>query len=116
MFVVVEATVECGRFEMAQDIQYMEETVRLRKAFGMLLLSESRISERGWNGSRRVSNPMREICTMNFRFIGSIVAKPFPCARIEARRSDLRTVNRLRGERRIIEHRDVRTWARGRVA
>lgn len=51
------------------------------------------------------------ICTMDFTFIRSIVAESFLCARIEVRRNDLGTVNRLRGERSTIEHRDVRAWA-----
>lgn len=114
--VVVVAMGECGQFEMAQDVQCGEGIALLRKAFDMLLLTESRVRARGWNGSRRVSNPMQEISTMDSRLIGSVIAEPFPCARIEVRRSDIRTVNRFLRESGVIQHRDVGTWARRRVA
>ena len=58
---------------------------------------------------------MQEIYTMDFRFIGSVVAKSFPGARIEVSRTKLRTVDRLFRERSAIEHGDIGTWARGGV-
>lgn len=41
---VVVATGECGRFEMAQNVQCGEGIVLPRKAFGMLLLKEKPVS------------------------------------------------------------------------
>lgn len=107
---------ECGRFEMAQNVQCGEGIVLLRKAFDMLLLEESLSAKDDEKVLQRVSNPMQDMCTVDFRLIGSIVAKSFPCARIEVRRNVFRTVDGLGGERSIIEHRDIRTWARRRVA
>lgn len=102
---------------MAENVQYWEEIVPLRRAFGMLLLkTESPVSERGCKGTRSVSNPEQWKCTMNFGFIWSIITEPLSCARIEVRKDDLRTIDWLLGERSINEHGGVRAWARRRVA
>ena len=106
----------CGRFEVAQNVQVGEETVQRRKACDMLWLPESHVSERVCERSRRVCNQGQEVCTMDFRFIRSIVAKPLLCARIEVRRNDLGSVDRLLGERSIIKHHDVGARAGRRVA
>ena len=106
----------CGHFEVVQNVQWREAIVQLRKAFDMLWLGECHVSGGGRKGSRRVEIPRREIFTMDFGFLRSIVAKPFPCTRIEVRRNDLGSIDGSLGERSIIEHRDVWTWARRSVA
>ena len=70
----------CGHFEEAQNVQCREEIVQLKKACDTLLLKESHVSGRGRKGSRRVESLGREVRTMDFRFMRSIVAKPLPCA------------------------------------
>ena len=65
---------------MAGNVQWREEIVQRRKVFDMLLLTDNQVSERGCKGSRRVSDARQEMCTRDFRFVRSTVAKPFPCA------------------------------------
>ena len=49
--------------------------------------------------------------TMDFGFIRSIIAESFPCARIEVRRRDLGKIDRFLGERSMVEHGNIGTWA-----
>ena len=65
---------------MVGNVQWREEIVQRRIAFDMLLLTENQVSERGCQKSKRVSNARQGMCTMDFRFVRSTVAKPFPCA------------------------------------
>ncbi len=105
------ATAECRRLEQAQGDQCGEEIVLPRTAFDMLFLRERRVNKRGREGSRRVSSREPGMSTMNLGFVGSIVAEPFSCARIEVRRNDFRTIYGPFGVRTIIEHGDVWAWA-----
>ena len=54
---VVVAIGMSGHFERAQDVQCREEIVQPRKAFDTSLLTESHVSGRGRQVSRRVESP-----------------------------------------------------------
>ena len=57
MIAAVVAIGVCGHFEEAQDVQCREKIVQPRKAFDTLLLTESHVSGRERQGSRRVESP-----------------------------------------------------------
>ena len=79
----------------------------LRKAFGMSLLIENQVNQE----ALLVVNSRQGLLTMNLRFVESIVAESLLRARVEVRGRNLRAVYGLLGERSIIKHGYVWTWA-----
>ena len=117
MIVVVVARGQCGRLEMAQQVHCSGEIGLLRRAFDMSLLIKSRVNDGELQSFRwEFAYPKQVVCTMYLIFSRPIIAKPFPCTRIEVRWHNLRLIHWLLCQRTITEHENVRAWARRRIA